>query len=54
MWLCIALLIIALAIVLFIIFHKMPLLANIDVDNLPAEQAAAKKQEIINDVFVGS
>jgi len=49
MWLCIALLIIALAIVLFIIFHKMPLLANIDVYNLPAEQAAAKKQEIIND-----
>ena len=47
-WLGIILLIIALAVILFIILHKMPLLANIDVDNLPAEQATAKKSAIIN------
>ena len=48
-WLGVILLIVALAVVLFIILHKMPLLANIDIDNLPAEQAAAKKEAIIND-----
>jgi Tfp pilus assembly protein PilF len=47
-WLGVILLIVALAVVLFIILHKMPLLANIDVDNLPAEQATAKKSAIIN------
>jgi len=47
-WLGIILLIIALAVILFIILHKMPLLANIDVDNLPAEQATAKKSATIN------
>jgi len=48
-WLGVILLIIALAVILFIILHKMPLLANIDIDNLPAEQAAVKKAAIIDE-----
>lgn len=46
-WFSLALIVAALAILLFVFLHKMPILANIDVDNLPAEREAAKKQAII-------
>jgi len=48
-WLSLLLIIVALAVLFFVFFHKMPLLANIDIANLPAEREAAKKQAIIDD-----
>ena len=48
-WLSIILVAIALAVLFFIFFHKMPLLTNIDIANLPAEREASKKQAIINE-----
>ncbi|HQB50727.1 MAG TPA: hypothetical protein PLT32_00730 [bacterium] len=48
-WLSVSALIIALAVIFWVFCHKMPVLANIDVDNLPAEREAAKKQAIIDD-----
>ncbi|NCU44235.1 hypothetical protein EOM71_00970 [Candidatus Falkowbacteria bacterium] len=48
-WLSIILVIVALVVLFFVFFHKMPVLANIDIANLPAEREAAKKQAIIDD-----
>lgn len=48
-WLSLLLILAALAVLFFVFFHKMPLLANIDIANLPAEREAAKKQAIIDD-----
>jgi Tfp pilus assembly protein PilF len=46
-WFSLILIMIAVVVLFFIFLHKMPILANIDVDNLPAEREAAKKQAII-------
>lgn len=48
-WSSLALIVVALVVMLLVFFHKMPVLANIDIDNLPAEREAAKKQAIIDD-----
>jgi len=48
-WLSLILVVVALAVLFFVFFHKMPLLANIDIANLPAEREAAKKQAIIDE-----
>ncbi len=49
LWFSVLLVIVALVVLFFVFFHKMPLLANIDIANLPAEREAAKKQAIIDD-----
>ncbi|HNW56055.1 MAG TPA: hypothetical protein PKN62_03235 [bacterium] len=49
LWLSLISLVIALAIICWIFCRKMPVLANIDIENLPAEREAAKKQAIIDD-----
>jgi Tfp pilus assembly protein PilF len=48
-WLSFLFIVAAVVILFFVFFHKMPLLANIDIVNLPAEREAAKKQSIIDD-----